>query len=87
MNEDTEKGLLLRLVSLLAERHGCHPNEGFEFKLWRDIAQKRPKLVSQKEAGDLQYISGLTNHWVTGDLETGQFVLIDLPSWQRLLEP
>jgi hypothetical protein len=86
MSHDTEKTLLLSYIGLLAERHAFRPTEGFEFKLWRDLANKTYRLVSQDEVKDLAVLVQATQCWVTGNLETGKFELIDLRSWYTLLD-
>jgi hypothetical protein len=85
--EEKMRELLLSYVGLLAERHAYAPDEGFEYALWDDLSadRNRSDLVSAEERDELEFLVVRTNHFVTYNLETGMFQLIDLDEWKALL--
>ena len=78
----TLEQLLLSYVGLLAERNAYAPGEGFEFMLFDAVGSDEPSpLISQEEREELRFLAGQTNLWVTYDLESGMFALIDVYEW------
>jgi hypothetical protein len=84
---DTTRHLLLSFIGLLAERHACAPDEGFEYRLWDDIGRGagQRRLVDDDEADEIAWLALETHSWVTYNDETGLFSLIGLDDWFRLL--
>jgi hypothetical protein len=86
--QETTRQLLLSYIGLLAEKHAYRPGDGFEYKLWDDLADHydAPTLVSPAERDELVTPMLHTHCWVTYDLEAGTWQLIDIDEWKRLLE-
>jgi hypothetical protein len=84
--EEKRQRLLLNYVGLLAERNAYGPGEDFEFRLWNELDKKHSDLASREERDEIKYLAGLTGHWVSFNIETGMLELIDLESWQELLD-
>jgi hypothetical protein len=84
----TMKKLLLSYVGLMAERHAYRPGDGFEYRLWNDLKANlmSPTLVSVEEAYEICYLAVYSHSWVTFNLETGMFEVIDLDEWKALLQ-
>jgi hypothetical protein len=78
--------LLLSYVSLLAERHSYGPGENFEFLLWDDLLLVKPTLVSLEEKHELVSLIIRTDAWVTYDVESRMWRLIDIDAWRIVLE-
>jgi hypothetical protein len=87
-DQATMQQLLLSYVGLLAERHSYAPDEGFEYALWDDLQRGANKttLVSDEEASELVYLAINTDRWVTYNVATGMFQLIDMDAWMPLLQ-
>jgi hypothetical protein len=85
MSHDTERTLLLTYFSLIADRNAFGPAEGFEFKLWRDMEARKHTYGSADEYDNIAYLAEVTGCWVTGNLETNAFELIDLDDWSEVL--
>jgi hypothetical protein len=81
----TIRQLLLSFVGLLAERHAYAPDEMFEYKLWDDLLRPDPQLVSLDEKKELITLIVRGNVWVTYNLETRMFQLIDIDEWRGML--
>jgi hypothetical protein len=85
---ETMKTLLLSYIGLMAERHAYGPGDGFEYLLWDHLRDHlmTPTLVSVEEAYEIVYLALYSHSWVTFNLETGMFEIIDLNAWRELLE-
>ena len=86
-HEATKRQLLLSYMGLLAERHSYGPDDNFEYLLWDDLklGQGKTKLVTDQEASELVWLAIGTDSWVTYNLETGMFQLIEMDAWHMLL--
>jgi hypothetical protein len=78
--------LLLSYVSLLAERHAYGPGDNFEFFLWDNLLLAKPALVSVEEKHELVSLIIRADAWVTYDVESGMWRLIDIDAWADVLE-
>jgi hypothetical protein len=81
------KELLLSYVNLLAERNGFAPGDNFEYKLWDTLQGtfEATEYVSIDEGVELVYLAVQTDSWVTYNVETRMFELIDMDEWKALL--
>jgi hypothetical protein len=77
--------LLLSYVGLLAERHAFAPGDAFEYQLWDDIKRKKPTLVSKSEQKELVALSIRTDAWVTYNVDTRMFELVEMDAWCDML--
>jgi hypothetical protein len=86
-HEDTDipGELLLRYVGLLAERHACRPDEGFEFQLWEELLRDHHELVSCEECQELTSLVWRTQCWVSDDFASGRLQLLAVEDWMALL--
>jgi hypothetical protein len=84
---ETMQQLLLSYVGLLAERHARAPDTNFEYDLWDDLHRdpETLQLVSRPARNELIFLTINTDSWVTYNLETGMFQLIDMDAWLSLL--
>jgi hypothetical protein len=78
--------LLLSYVGLMAERHAYGPGDNFELLLWDDLLLAQPKLVSIEEKHELVGLIIRTDAWVTYDVKSRMWRLIDLDAWRIVLE-
>jgi hypothetical protein len=78
--------LLLSFVALLAERHAYGPGDGFEFRLWDDLLLDKPTLVSLDEKKELVGLIIRSHSWISCNMETGMFQVIDIDAWADVLE-
>jgi hypothetical protein len=78
--------LLLSYVGLLAERHLYAPGDNFEYVLWDDLLKKNPELVDREEKAEIVTLIIRTDAWVTFDVDSGMFALIDIDAWRLLLQ-
>ena len=87
-HEETKRQLLLSYVGLLAERNSYGPDQNFEYLLWDDLkrGQGKTQLLSDEEAAEIVWLAIGTDSWVTYNLETGMFQLIDMDAWHMLLD-
>jgi hypothetical protein len=70
----------------MAERHSYGPGDNFEFLLWDDLLLAQPTLVSIEEKQELVSLIIRTDAWVTYDVESRMFRLIDIDAWRIVLE-
>jgi hypothetical protein len=84
---ETMKSLLLSYITLTAERNSYGPGDGYEYILWDDLHGdlKHTQYVSEAEAKEIIYLVIQTDCWVTFNLESGVFQLIDIDAWMLLL--
>ena len=81
----TAARLLLDYVGILADRNAYRPGDGFEYELFDAVGSDEPShLIDQEEREQLRFLAGETKQWVTYDLETGKFTLIDVFEWMKL---
>ena len=87
-DQRTLQQLLVSYVSLLAERHAKAPDENFEYDLWDDLKHGpgHTRLVSAAEAAELITLIVRTDHFVTSNIDTTMFELIDIDAWKLLLD-
>jgi hypothetical protein len=86
--QDAMQELLLSYIRLLAEHHSRAPDSNFEYDLWDDLHQDPRQLTpaSREERNELIFLAINTDSWVTCNLDTGMFQLIDMHAWMLLLQ-
>jgi hypothetical protein len=85
---ETKRQLLLSYVELLADRNAYGLDAIFEYALWDDLQRGKAhtRLVDGDEAEELVWLVIETDSWVTYNMDTGTFQLIDLDAWRLLLQ-
>jgi hypothetical protein len=81
------QALLLSYIALMAERNSFGPGDNFEYKLWDTLhgSFADTDYVTLEEGAEIIYLATQTESWVTYDLDSSMFKLIDMDEWEELL--